>query len=163
GRSTSAKSSIGRRLSRHREHRSKKISCFSHYTLVNMAKAKSSPVSGMMRRLPCLIRRTTARFTSARSNGWPIGRSQIPMGIENLKFWNWMIIGGIVGSLVGYASTMVGPEHDPISRFPLSPKQFVSMLDKSENGKPLIRDVRIEPPSEGQNFVRGEVLFDDRY
>jgi len=85
------------------------------------------------------------------------------MGIESLKFWHWMIAGAIVGSLIGYVSTLAGPERDPVMRFPLSPQQFVGMLDKSVDGQPLIRSVAIQPPCGGQNFVTGEVLFDDRY
>src|SRR5262245_16567218 len=85
------------------------------------------------------------------------------MAIENLKIWHWLIIGAAIGALIGYVSTLAAPERDLIMRFPLSAKQFLSMLDQKIDGQPMMRNVVIQPSRERRNFVTGELLFDGRY
>src|SRR5437660_181550 len=85
------------------------------------------------------------------------------MAVENLKFWHWMLLGAIAGMLVGYASTLTGPERDPLMRQPMTAQQFAGQLGKVVDGQPLMREIVIHPQRDGQNFVTGEILEVDRY
>lgn len=79
------------------------------------------------------------------------------MPVEDLKLWHWLLIGAVLGALVGYASTFAGPDRDLVMRAPITTQQFADLLGETDGNGPVVHDIVIHPPRDGQNFVTATI------
>ncbi len=77
------------------------------------------------------------------------------MGLENLKFWHWMIIGVLVGVGFGYVKSQMTDVSGPTVRS-WDRGQFHEAL--GERGTTLaVRKLVLHPANDGQEWVSGEI------
>ncbi len=78
--------------------------------------------------------------------------------VRDLKRWHWVLAGGLVGLLMGYAWCVVPPARDPVMRYPMSVKEFAEQIRASEHShEATIRNVVVYPPSRERQELTGEV------
>jgi hypothetical protein len=88
------------------------------------------------------------------------------MGIEKIKWWQWPIIGAVLGVMLGYAWTMNGGDAEGLTGGDIDQFQRDIMFQDPRSGKPLISDIVIHPPDQSfegpVNIVTYKRLATDR-
>jgi len=70
------------------------------------------------------------------------------MGIDEIKRWQWAIIGAVVGLMLGYAWTSMGSDAGPANIHRVDQREFERdlTLRDEQSGQPFIKDIVIRPP-----------------
>ena len=85
------------------------------------------------------------------------------MYLDELKRWHWAVLGLIAGLAAGYAITLWHSDHDSVVRRPLSAELFVAYANVPPAKPRSIRNLVVDPPHDGSNYVTGEVLLGGIY
>jgi prepilin-type N-terminal cleavage/methylation domain-containing protein/prepilin-type processing-associated H-X9-DG protein len=76
------------------------------------------------------------------------------MGIEQVRRWQWMLIGALAGLMLGWAIDSAPPRRDPVLRPPLTAEQFAQRITQQRD---TINGVTVHPEQDGKQLVIGNV------
>jgi prepilin-type N-terminal cleavage/methylation domain-containing protein/prepilin-type processing-associated H-X9-DG protein len=85
--------------------------------------------------------------------------------IEKIKWWQWAIIGAVLGLLVGWIA-LPGDEDakDPVTRRPVTETTLASaMAEDANENSPGVRELEIHPSHDGKSLVEGEIWMEGNY
>jgi hypothetical protein len=88
------------------------------------------------------------------------------MGIENIKRWQWMLIGALIGLAFAYTWTSNVGEIEEVTGSDLATFERDVQFQEPRSGKPLVSDIIIQPPTQSfqgpVNVVTYKRLAHDR-
>ena len=82
------------------------------------------------------------------------------MELASLKRWQWACIGVALGLIVSLWRGWVGPEGALVDRPTLEAVDFERLLlEKSESGQPMVRNIRLHSRVDGTDWLTAEQLL----
>jgi prepilin-type N-terminal cleavage/methylation domain-containing protein/prepilin-type processing-associated H-X9-DG protein len=86
------------------------------------------------------------------------------MRLEKIKRWQWLLIGGLLGLLVG-AIALPGDDEakDPVMRRPLTEHALSIALAEENGAEPAVTELEIHPTRDGKSLVVGQVWMEGKY